>query len=166
MPRPIRWCQIRLTITRDVSGFDSEVRRYNQMIEQRLQQGLHSTLVIFLNSHGFADKSGEGTFGIYNKLKMVDSVNAFLLLNPNVVSTRACRVRFILSMCHAGAFAKDIMTQFQSREHDIVVYAAEGVSAGAAIEAVALTGIAGAAGSIPALLQAVRVQPARALRAE
>ena len=49
---------------------------------------------------------------------------------------------------------------------DIMVYSAQTVAPATAIEAVALTGLAGAVGSLPAIVHALRVQPARALRSE
>ena len=49
---------------------------------------------------------------------------------------------------------------------DIMVYSAHTVAPATAIEAVALTGLAGAVGSVPAIIHALRVQPARALRSE
>jgi putative ABC transport system permease protein len=49
---------------------------------------------------------------------------------------------------------------------DIMVYSAHRVAPATAIEAIVLTGLAGAVGSVPAIIHALRVQPARALRSE
>lgn len=75
---------------------------FNREMQERMEAGLHSTLVVYINSHG-----GGSSFGRYH----AKDDRAYVSTSPaelDLRSTPACRVRVILEFCFARQFGEDL----------------------------------------------------------
>jgi hypothetical protein len=97
-------------------------RDLNRLMQERLDQDLHSTLVIHISSHG-----GGPYFYRYldEKKSTGDRVGPGALL---LGTTPACRLRVILDFCYSGNFAGLLATNLNAQppeeRPDYVIYAA------------------------------------------
>lgn len=91
---------------------------FEPQIAQRLTQGRHSTLIVYICGHGGGgnmivdfeeDQSGAWGFGA---------------ADLGLTQTQACRVRVIIQSCGAESFQADVAALFAGTHHDVVIYAA------------------------------------------
>lgn len=82
------------------SEYTEDLNDLNAMIQQRMQQGLHSTLIVWINSHG----SGS-SFGRYHGPGDND-YQSTQAADLQLTTTMACKVRVILDFCFARTFAE------------------------------------------------------------
>jgi len=104
------------------SAYKKALMALNAKIEARLEQGLHSTLVVYVTAH-----AGGAAFSEY----FDEKGNSRLSIFPSMLmltSTKACRVRVFLECCYARHFADDLAAEFDKlpvgNRHDYVIYAA------------------------------------------
>lgn len=104
------------------SSYKQALTALNAQIDARLQQGLHSTLAVYVTAHAggaafseYYDAKGSISRSIYPKMLML-------------TSTKACRVRVFLECCYARHFADDLAAEFDAlpagSRHDYAIYAA------------------------------------------
>ncbi len=108
------------------TGYMSWLRTFNQRIDERLDHGEHSTLVVYITSHG-----GGGAFGRYHHPTNGVYKNVYPG-NLDLTSTRACRLRGIFNFCYSGKFVFDLAQLFDAippaARHDYAFYAACGIN--------------------------------------
>ncbi len=104
------------------SDYTAALSHLNSLMQQRLQQGLHSTLVVWISSHG----SGS-SFGRYHG----EGSNDFQSTHPadlQLTTTPACKVRVILDFCFAREFGEILAGLFDNMQPadrpDYVIYCA------------------------------------------
>ncbi|MHC4551060.1 MAG: carboxypeptidase-like regulatory domain-containing protein [Planctomycetota bacterium] len=102
--------------------FPQTLNAVNARIQERLEAGLHSTLVVYITSHG-----GDGSFQYHLNPKAGRQLGIFAR-NLKLKTTPACRVRVFLQFCGARAFANELRADFDTRppedRHDYVIYSA------------------------------------------
>lgn len=98
---------------------------FEPQIAQRLSQGRHSTLIVYICGHGGGgnmiidfDEDESGTWG-------------FGAADLGVTQTQACRVRVIIQSCSSESFQEDLAARFAGTHHDVVIYAAASKGKGA-----------------------------------
>lgn len=102
------------------SRYTSALNYLNELIEDRMQQGLHSTLVVWINSHG----SGS-SFGRYHGTGSND-YQSTQATDLQLTTTQACKVRVLLDFCYAREFGEILAGLFDKMQPadrpDYVVY--------------------------------------------
>jgi hypothetical protein len=104
------------------SAYTQALNALNALIDARLQQGLHSTLVVYVTAH-----AGGAAFSEYYDEKGSSRLSIFPSM-LKLTSTKACRVRVFLECCYARHFADDLAAEFDAlpagSRHDYAIYAA------------------------------------------
>jgi hypothetical protein len=104
------------------SGYIAALQSVNALIQQRMQQGLHSTLVVWIGSHG-----GGSWFGRYHGPGSND-FQTTQAADLQLTTTMACKVRVILDFCFARDFGEILAGLFDGMQPaerpDYVVYCA------------------------------------------
>ena len=104
------------------SAYKKALMALNAQIEARLEQGLHSTLVVYVTAHAggaafseYFDEEGKNSRSVFPSMLML-------------TSTKACRVRVFLECCYARHVADDLAAEFDKlppgNRHDYAIYAA------------------------------------------
>lgn len=106
------------------SAFVRALNELNAAIQARFDQGLHSTLVVYITSHG-----GDENFEYF--LNRNGNLRAAVFADQlNLPSTRACRVRVVLQFCEALEFGDKLAAEFNELappdRHDYAIYSASG----------------------------------------
>ena len=105
----------------------------NARIEERLEQGQHSTLIYWITAHGAGEvtlEAADGEIAGYNVSEMVASgpettEDGTTRIPTGLGATRACRVRVFLNYCGSGGVVPLMMRAWNRiGEHDVEIYAA------------------------------------------
>ncbi|MHC4932934.1 MAG: carboxypeptidase-like regulatory domain-containing protein [Planctomycetota bacterium] len=105
------------------SGYRKALNELNAIILNRLAQGLHSTLLVYIVTHG-------GGTRFYRDFDTTGTNDA--TVQPGdlaLTKTGACKVRVILEFCYADAVAEILAQQFDAirpdeQRHDYAIYSA------------------------------------------
>ncbi len=89
------------TTIQGVTGYTSQINAFNQTISDRLDSGLHSTLILFITGHGMDDV-------IAWDVVTPDGGQTFVPGQLGLQTTRACRVRVIINSCYAEKMADNL----------------------------------------------------------
>lgn len=104
------------------SDYIAALNYLNGLIQQRMQQGLHSTLVVWINSHGSGSSFGRYHGPGDNEYQSTQAADLQL------TTTMACKVRVILDFCFARTFAEILAGLFDAMQPadrpDYVIYSA------------------------------------------
>jgi len=100
------------------------VLSFEPRIEERLTQGKHSTLIVYINGHGGYEK----VLVDFEGARSSDGVWDFGPEELGITKTQACRVRLILQACYGEAFTKKLETLFAGTPHDIKLFSASSVN--------------------------------------
>jgi hypothetical protein len=107
---------VNLTRSASLSKYDAELLKINLKIDDRLDNKKHSTLVVFITSHGIGTENSNTWTGTGEFLATFKDGNK-LGVKPQqlkLLDTKACRVNLVLQMCFAEAFAKGVEDLFNA----------------------------------------------------
>lgn len=112
------------TLDAGKSAYNAALTEFNTRIAERLAEGLHSTLFVYIVSH-----AGPGAFASYNTKD--NQGGAYIYPETlKLTTTLACRVRVFLEFCFAKSFADPLAAEFNGlppeKRHDYQIYSACG----------------------------------------
>jgi hypothetical protein len=117
--------------TRDIrqealrTQLDIFMQFFEPAIQSRLDEGKHSTLIVYFTGH-----AGGGAYII----DFLNDTTGSWTFNPedlSVTESKACRIRMIFQNCQAERIQEKMATEFESTEHDVILFAASNRSASA-----------------------------------